>query len=349
MKSVDRILLSRLKYIGDIVLTTPVIRSVREQYPGAFIAYLGDAQGVSLLLNNPHLDAIIPFDFRKPVILEQPRVAFLLRRHRFDAAVDFYSNPRSALLTYLTGAPMRIGLDARGRGSLYTHRVSHDGQRRTAIEFHYRTIEPLGVLPAHHRTEIFLADNERREARELLARVGLDPDTPTVGFHPGATWPAKRWPEEYFAEAGRLTVHNLGAQVLLTQGPGDGPCIERIVRMSGNCLTVVPLSTLRQLAAVLSHLILYVSNDAAPMHIAAAVGTPTIGIFGPGEEDIWFPYDRSRNPGSSHIALRKNVPCHPCHLDVCNRTGDGYMECMRLLTPGDVITEIGRHLNTLRS
>jgi ADP-heptose:LPS heptosyltransferase len=72
------------------------------------------------------------------------------------------------------------------------------------------------------------------------------------------------------------------------------------------------------------------------MHIAAAVGTPTIGLFGPGEEDIWFPYD----PAKGHRALRKDVPCHPCHLDHCNRTGTGYMECMQLLTVDDVAAAV---------
>jgi ADP-heptose:LPS heptosyltransferase len=76
------------------------------------------------------------------------------------------------------------------------------------------------------------------------------------------------------------------------------------------------------------------------MHIAVALGVPTVGIFGPGEDDIWFPYE----PASGHRALRKNVPCHPCRLDVCNRTGDGYMECMRLLSVGEVFETAERIL-----
>jgi ADP-heptose:LPS heptosyltransferase len=79
-----------------------------------------------------------------------------------------------------------------------------------------------------------------------------------------------------------------------------------------------------------------VANDAGPMHIAVAVGTPTIGIFGPGEEDIWFPYDSA----DGHRALRKDVPCHPCHLDFCDRQGDGYMECMNLLSVDEVLHAI---------
>lgn len=94
---------------------------------------------------------------------------------------------------------------------------------------------------------------------------------------------------------------------------------------------------LRHLAAVLSRASAMVSNDCGAMHIAVAVGTPTIGIFGPGQDDVWFPYTKKYyGEGSPHRALRKDVPCHPCHLDVCTRTGDGFMECMRLLGTEEV-------------
>lgn len=111
-----RILVTRMKFIGDVVLTTPVIRSLRHAFPDAYIAYMGDAGAVSLLEQNPHLNEIIPFDFSAPTLLEQPRVAWLLRRRKFDMVIDLFGNPRSALLTRLSGAPVRVGLDRPGRG-----------------------------------------------------------------------------------------------------------------------------------------------------------------------------------------------------------------------------------------
>ncbi len=119
----DRILLTRMKFIGDVVLTTPVIRSVRNAYPGAFIAYMGEREAVSLLEGNPCLDDIIPFDLSRPSVLEQTRIALLLRRRRFDLAIDLFGNPRSALVTRLSGARVRVGPDRKGRGRLYSIRV----------------------------------------------------------------------------------------------------------------------------------------------------------------------------------------------------------------------------------
>src|SRR5512140_400680 len=111
-----RILISRLRFIGDIVLTTPVLRAVRAAYPEAFIAYLGDRNAVTLLQENPCVNEIIGYDYSRSSILEQARVALLLRRRHFDLAIDLFGNPRSALLTYLSGASVRVGPDRKRRG-----------------------------------------------------------------------------------------------------------------------------------------------------------------------------------------------------------------------------------------
>ncbi len=322
-----RILLTRLKFIGDIVLTTPIIRSVRAACPDAMIAFLGEKHAVSLLQGNPHLDEILPFDFARPAVLEQTRVAWMLRRRRFDLVIDLFNNPRSALLTYATGARVRIGLDRGGRGALYTLRVRDDGRPKTPVEFHNQFLRCAGIQPSAVRTELFLAPDERASIQALLP----EGTGSLIGLHPGASWPAKRWPAERFA----LLADHLaaaGRRVVVTAGPHDGDTIRRLLYMSASPPHVLPLVPLRRLAAAISRCDVFVSNDAGPMHIAAALGVPTVGIFGPGEENIWFPYD----PAEGHQALRRDVPCHPCHKDFCPRTGAGYMECMTLLPVEEV-------------
>jgi len=340
-RSYRRILISRLRFIGDVILTTPIIRSVRNAHPGAFIAYLGERGAVSLLEHNPLLNESIPFDFSRPTALEQSRIALHLRRGKFDLAIDLFGNPRSALLTYLSGARVRVGPARKGRGRLYTIQVADDGIPKTAIEFHNQFIRAAGVEPSAHRTEIFLTDDEKREARIYLQWFNrehnpIDIARPIVGIHPGATWPAKKWIPERFAGLADLIAAKLGAHVLITAGPNDGESVNAVVNHALSKVTVLSGLPLRQLAAIISHCSVFVSNDAAPMHIAAAVGTPTVGLFGPGEENIWFPYSRDEG----HCALRKDVSCHPCHLDFCNRQGDAYMDCMKLLSIEDVFNAV---------
>jgi lipopolysaccharide heptosyltransferase II len=334
-----------MKFIGDVVLTTPVIRAVRDRYPGAYIAFLGDKQAVSLLENNPSLNEILPYDFSKPDIIEQTRMIFALRKRRFDVFIDLFSNPRTALLAYMSGARIRIGKDVKGRGNFYTHRIGDDGKKKTAIEFHYRYVAPIDVAPKFRETQIFLTDLELRETKIFLKQQDIDFDRPIVGLHPGATWPAKMWPKESFADLVDLLNAKPGVQVVLTQGPNDKELVAEISKKTAGKITILNPLPLRQLAAVIALMKVYVANDSGPMHISAAVGTKTIGIFGPGEDDIWFPYIPPYYDSSAgHIALRKNVPCHPCHLDFCNRTGAEYMECMKTLSVQEVFDEVAKRV-----
>jgi lipopolysaccharide heptosyltransferase II len=332
-----------MKFIGDVVLTTPAIRSVRNAFPDAFISYMGDRHAVSLLENNPCLNEIIPFDFSRPSIVVQPGVLLRLRRSRFDLAIDFFGNPRSALLTYMSGARHRVGPDRKGRGRLYNRQVKDDGKPKPVIDFYNQYLRAAGIEPSSRKTELFLTDDERREAGIFLRWLDyetspLDLTRPIIGLHPGATWPAKKWLAGRFAGLAELIRAKLGCQVVLTAGPNDRDTVREVAAASMAGIKVLPPLPLRQLAAVISHFRMYVSNDAGPMHIAAALDVPTIGVFGPGEENIWFPYDEA----DGHTALRKDVPCHPCHLDFCNREGGEYMECMKLLKADEVFAAVQR-------
>jgi len=336
----SRILLTRIKFIGDVVLTTPVVRAVREKFPDAYIAYLGDKKSVSLLDNNPSLNEIIPFDFSRPTLFEQPRIAWLLRKRKFDVVVDLFSNPRSALLSYLSGAPVRIGKDVKGRGNLYTHRIRDDGGMKSAIAFHYQYVRPLGVEPTYWRTEIFLTDEEKREAGIFLRWQEVDGTKPIVALHPGATWPNKMWLKEYFAELiDRLSIR-LNAAVILSLGPEDASLGEYFARRCFGRIRILPVLPLRQLAAVLSQCRAFVTNDCGPMHIAVAVGTPTVGIFGPEPEEVWFPYSESEG----HRAIRKNIWCSPCRTTKCFRGADDYLECMKLVTVSEVYEAVASRI-----
>ena len=336
-----RILLTRLKYIGDIVLTTPLIHTLRDRFPDAYIAYLGDKNGVSLLEQNPYLDEIFSIDFSRNTILQQLGLFYQLNRKHFDLVIDLFCNPRSALLSFATQAPVRVGGNLPGRGKLYTIRIKDDGIPKSAVEFHYQSLKAAGIEPKYFAPEIFLAEDEKKESRRYLEWQGIDFSKPIVALHPGGTWPAKLWPAERFADLADLLVAKMHAQIILTKGPRDGEAAGKVESAIVGGVLSLPVLPLRQLAAILSLCAACVANDSGPMHIAAAVGTPTIGLFGPGEENIWFPYTPAFPGGSpKHIALRKDVPCHPCHLNVCNRTGNEYMECMKLLSVNEVFNAV---------
>jgi lipopolysaccharide heptosyltransferase II len=332
--SISRILLTRLRFIGDIVLTTPAIENVRRAYPDAHIAYLGDKFAISLLEQNPHLNELIGYDLVRSSMLEQLRVGRLLRRKKYDLVIDFFGNPRSALVCRMSGARARVGPERKGRGWLYTLQVPDDGTPKSAVDYHNATIAAAGIPAVSRTTHLYLTGSERDEAMRYLRseQIGVDQARPLVALHVGASWPAKKWPPEKFAAVADCVKNEMGAAVLLLSGPNDVEAVNATLGAAATRPVVIPPLPLRRLAAVISLCRVFVGNDAGPMHIAAALGIPTIGIFGPGEEEIWFPYSQT----AGHRALRKDVPCHPCHLDFCNKTGTEYMQCMALLSANEV-------------
>lgn len=331
-----RILLTRMKYIGDVVLTTPIIKTLRMTYPDAYIAYLGDAKAVSLLEHNPYLNEIIPFDFSKDSFFYQLKMYAAMFRGNYDLTIDLYSNPRSALMTFVTGATVRIGGNARGRGKLYTIRISDDGSLKSAIDYHYQSLAPLGIKGTDHTTEIFLTESEKKEGLAVLRSVGIGPSVPVIAIHPGATWPNKIWLKEQFAALIARLVRETNVEIVLSPGPKDSALMEYLSQSDPSRVHTLPLMPVRPLAAVLSQCSVFVSNDCGPMHIGVAVGTKTIGIFGPEPIEIWFPYDRQ----AGHIPMFKKIGCSPCRTTSCFRQGEEYLECMKLITVNEVFNAV---------
>ncbi|MCL4509993.1 MAG: glycosyltransferase family 9 protein [Bacteroidetes bacterium] len=327
-----KILVSRLKFIGDMILTTPVIGALRDKFPESEIDYLGDKDGVTLLEHNPNLNEIIPYDFDAPSVKEQLRVALILRKKKYDAAIDLFGNPRSAIAIFLSGAKMRIGGDFGWRGKTYTHPIVIN-ERINSIAFHLRYLRPLGIEESYRQPKVFLSDTEVHDAAEFLASLGIDNSGMIIGLHIGATWPAKMWLPEHFGRLAELVNDELGAQVIVTYGPADKEYFERFAASTHSQFSVVPPQApkrLRKLAAAISQCDAFVSNDTSPMHISAAVGTATVGIFGPSEPEIWFPYDKNLG----HVAFKKDVQC--CRRDICKLEGEEYMRCMKLIRPEEV-------------
>ncbi len=341
----SRILISRLRFMGDVILTTPLLRQLRARYPEAKITYLTEDRFVPLLHNNPHIDEVMGIklqraygESRRRMALEQAKFLYNLRRKKFDLAIDLFGNPRTALLSLLSGAGVRIGGDFRGRGLLYNLRVPLPDQRFDAITFHQRSLEQLGITPADKKTELFLLPVERDLARTYLQRKGLDPDAPIIGLHPGATWPNKRWPAENFSRLASELVDR-GVQVYVTCGPGEQDIATTVAGGRIGPVVSGDVLPLRTLAAVISHFKAMVSNDCGVLHMSVAVETPTAGIFGPGEPDIWFPYSEAEG----HKAFFADIDCRPCHKDFCPLNT---LECMHKTTPEAVLAWLEQRMKT---
>lgn len=325
-----RILVTRLRYLGDVVLTTPAVAALGARYPRAEIWYLVEEPYAAVLEGNPDLAGVVVL--RRGV---RGTIAALrrLRRLRFAAAVDWFYNPRSAWLLFLAGIPVRVGGSRRWRRRLYTHVARGAEGSRSAVAHHVAALRDLDVNAPEALPRVHLSANEAAEGRALVGRaLGRPPGGGrVVAFHPGGTWPAKRWPPERFGALARLARERLGASVVALTGPGEEEIAAAAAKSSDGALVALPPVPVRTAASILAACDALVANDGGIVHLGVALGKPTVAVFGPTEVDIWFPYEGRGPFAVATIA----PPCAPCHRHDC----DSHV-CLEELEPEAVLARL---------
>ena len=316
-----RILVTRLRYLGDVILTTPVIDALRDCFPEAEIWYMAESPHSDILEHHPGLSGIVK-------VGGTLSTAGKLRKLRFAAAIDLFYNPRSANILRLSGIPVRIGGGRKWRRRLYTHIIEPDRKIRSAISHHLAALGPLGCDAHERRPRVYLTEGELAAGRDLVRNI-FDIDMPEriVAIHAGGTWPAKRWPVSSFAELARIIDKRYGAKTLMVTGPGEESISRQVSSDSEGRAVFMKPAPLRTAASAVAACGALVSNDGGVMHMGVALGVPTVGIFGPTEPDIWFPYS---GMGPFELITR-NEDCMPCHLHEC-----GDMKCLENISPAEV-------------
>ena len=320
----QRILLIRLSSLGDIVLTTPAIRAVRGHFRDAYIAMLVGKQSAEVLQENPHLDEIITFDrFAKDKDTgEMLRTVRVLRERKFTLAIDLQRKFRTALLMYFGGAAERVG-----KGRLSTIRVLEQGNKHATAHY-FDLLHAVGIPAVDQRLELFLAASERADAAQRFNTAGVTQTGLKVGFFPGAGWKLREWMPERFASIGDSLVQHFNAEVLIFGGQKESELVHRVANlMDARGVPFAGNLQVRELAACIEKCDLFLTNDTGPMHIAAAVGTPTVSLFGPGNHIRFQPL------GGLHQTIRHDVPCSPCKqfTDKCKDN-----ICMKKITVDEV-------------
>jgi lipopolysaccharide heptosyltransferase I len=289
------IALVKLSALGDVVHATPVVEALADAFPAARISWVVERREAALLREHPRLDEVVTVDTRAwrrtrtpGAAVELARALRALRRRlrdkRFDVALDLQGLVKSGALTAATGAPVRVGFAAgvcRERvNALFTNRhVTPPPSARHVVDQYLALLRPLGVTPA--RVVFRLPSRETAEERveEFFAMAALKPHGRVVVLNPGAGKPAKRWPVERFAELATRLGAEAGARVLVIWGPGEEPAARAIARAPG--ATLAPPTDLDALVAVARRASVMVAGDTGPLHVAAALGTPCVGLYGP--------------------------------------------------------------------
>jgi ADP-heptose:LPS heptosyltransferase len=342
---VPRVLLIRRRYLGDIVLLGSVLRNLRLRWPSSWLAVLAERSYAGVLRLNPDVDAAFTFP-RRPG--EWLRFVRSLRRVGFTHVLDFDNTDKTALVTRLTGAPLRATFDRELIPFRYSWVYTHTAKIANAY------------YDSHHITETYLSLPAAVGVPITTREVRLVPSPPDIAaaqkivprggnkvlVHPGTRSPFRIWPVERFADVCDRLQDTLGAQVFLTAGSGEQPLVEQIrARARTHLVTLPPPRDVARLAALLAQFDAFLCHDSGPMHVAAAVGTTVVALFGSQNATIWRPL------GGRHVVLQTPLPC-TC-LATAERAecvpSDSYRSyCVRKIAADEVFAAVTRTLATGR-
>ncbi|RKZ14474.1 hypothetical protein DRQ53_11430 [bacterium] len=331
MNDPRRILVIRRRAIGDVLVSVDVLRALREHWPQAEIVFVVDRPAVDMVRGSGLFDTLLVYDratFNSGAPWQRLKATWhwlrRLRALRADLVLDLLATPQTAIWTRWTGAPVRVGPRMRKRSWAYTILVEPEQQPQFAGQRFLDWVRALGVEPGLWRSHAPLAAVEA--AARLQAR---DDARPLVILNSSATWPAKAWPLDCFAELARQLADSF--DVRLTWGPGEEAARDRIVEAAQGSLAALPPTTMPELGAWLERAVLLVTTDSGPKHLAVAMGTATLTLFGSTNPAGW------QVPGGRHGGITQEVDCHPCNLTVCPVEGH---PCLDQLSPSRVATKV---------
>ncbi len=332
MPSRERVLVIRHRAAGDLLLTTPAFRALREGRPGASIEVLAARGMEGLLLGNPDVDRVLTFDRRS--IVSQARLYARLARGGYDLVLDLVSNPRSAFLTALTRARDRVGYDIAGRAWAYTLRVPREPlddagkpRLRYAPEAALDLVRAIGIAPRGVELRFTVTPEARASIAPWLDRAAQEAGgKPLVACLPVGSWPSKSWFPERFAQTMDLLADE--ACPVWIWGPGEEAAVAAVRAHMTRPSLLAPATNWQGLGALLERTALLVGNDSGPKHVAVALGVPTVTIFGPTHPTTWHP------PRGPHAVVEAmGLECLHCNANVCPLEGERHWRCMRDVTP----------------
>jgi len=333
MEDYRHILFVKPSSLGDMVHAMPTCAAIRRAYPKARLTWLVKHQWAGFVERIDGVDRVWPVKSTLKGWISQVSP---LRAERFDLVVDLQGLFRSAAIGWFSGSPLLVGFANGREGSswFYSRRVPVPQLEMHAVDRYLLVAKAMGAVESgapEFRFRIPPTDYE--EVDRLLIRSGVSPGTSWVAMNVSARWPTKRWPAASFAEvADRLRQEGYGAVVMIG-GPDERAEVAAVSgMMKTSAIDLAGATTVGLLPALLSKASLLITNDSGPMHVAAAVGTPVVALFGPTSAIRTGPY------GVGHDVLTGKIPCSPCFSRTCHNTLP--LECLNLVSPQQVLAAV---------
>ncbi|MDD5638418.1 MAG: lipopolysaccharide heptosyltransferase II [Candidatus Pacebacteria bacterium] len=338
LSNIKKILVIRIDGIGDVVLSTPAIRLLKEKFPQAHISVLVLPKSKEVLEFNPFINKIIicdydllgnawqSFTFLKELI----KITRRLKEERYDLGIDLRADFTNILIMFFANIKYRVSQGIRGGNFLLTHNAPYK-EIKHEME---RDIDVLIPLNCHYsgalRPEIFVIEKDKALAKSLLQKNGITPKDLLIGFHCGAPWEYRAWPKERFAQLADQLIDEYCCKIVIIGGKGEEKLAKEIINlMKHQAVNLTGKLNLRSLAFLIQKMDLFICNDGGPMNIASTTNTPVIALFGPQDPRRFCPF------GNTSVFIHKKTPCSPCNQTVCKLRPT----CMERITVKEVFNK----------
>ena len=334
-----KILVFTTNWLGDALFLSPLIAVLKENFTQADLAVLLVPRVEEIFLNNPQVDKIIIYDEkgRQRSLISRLRFILKLRKERFDAAFIIKPSLSRTLILKYAGIKKIIGHDNPKSGWLLSVKVSAPNKILHKVDYFLTLLENLGLKIYRRKYKFFPADQDKLYIEELFSQKKISRNMPLIVINPGANWIPKRWSADNFAELIKRIKQKLSLNIVITGKDTDRSLADEIIRKSAqDVFNFTGETSLGQLGALMQKADIVVSADSGPMHIAAAVETRVIALFGPTSAAITGPY-----PRENHIIIQKDVGCKiPCYDSSCQD-----YRCMKAISVDEVMEKVIGLLN----
>ena len=344
-KKYNRILIIRTDRIGDVVLTTPMIKAIRDAWPTSYIAMMVSPAVVDVVKGNPYLDEVVVYDKNNLHRGLRGGLKFIseLRKKKFNLAIVMHTKSRINIITYLAGIRERVGYHNKKFSFLLTKKLIDTRPQGLKHESEYclDILRNLGIEPKDKELFMPVRKSDEVWADNVLSENGISEKDLLVGIHPGASCPSKRWPVERFAEISNVLLKKYKAKIILLGSEESIPMVEEISKaMQDKAVNLAGKITISQLASVLRRCRIFISNDSGPVHVSVAVGTPVVAIYSRNQPGI--SPARWGLLGENNVILHKDVGCEICHAHDC-KIG---FACLKAITIPEVLEAIDKILES---
>jgi len=323
---INKILLIKPRGIGDIVLSTIVLDNLTSYFPAAEIHYLVEEFAKQSVENNP----IIKKNHTMQKTEFAYSVARRIRKEKYSLIIDMWSNPRSAQITFLSGAKYRLGYSYRGRRYAYNIKVNAGRGDVHSAEHNLELLKAIDVPIISKNIHYHINKNSREKADRFIKELNLI-NKIIIGIIPSGGWESKRCDAEKWIEICRELINKFDVFLLLLWGPGDEKDVDKIKSKLKHDILLSPETDVDEMSALINNCDVIIANDSGPMHIAAALDVPTLGLFGPTNPKNHGPY----NTNSDYI-IKDDLHCIICNKLTCPYNH----ECMKELPVNEVIKKV---------